>query len=379
MSGKRDYYEVLGVAKGASSEELKKAYRKLAVKYHPDKNPDNKEAEEKFKEASEAYEVLSDQKKRGAYDQFGHAGVDGMGGFGNGGFQGGFSGGNFNDVFSDIFGDIFGGGGGASRGRRRGRTGVPGEDLQQELDITFLEAAQGTTKRTSVWREVTCGACSGTGSKSGKADSCGTCHGSGEVHYQQGFFTVARTCPDCNGEGIKISDPCSSCKGKGRTQKQTDIEVKIPAGIDTGQRLRISGEGNSGVRGGHTGDLYILVHVRSHPLFDRDGDDILCDVPVSFAQAALGGDVQVPTVNGKVEVKVPSGTQSHKLLRLKGKGFPRLGGYGNGDQIVRIIVETPTNLSSKEKDLLRELDQSYNEKSSTMTKGFMNKVKDLFG
>lgn len=374
MANKNDYYDILGVSRSATPEEVKKAYRKKAVQYHPDKNPGNAAAEAKFKEATEAYEVLSDSKKRSAYDQFGHAGVDGMSGFGGGGFAGA---GNMNDVFSDIFGDIFGGGG--QRGRRRGSSGVPGEDIQQEVDITFLEAAKGITKQTTVWREIACGTCHGTGSNSGKADSCGTCHGAGEVHYQQGFFTVARSCPDCGGEGIKISDPCRECNGRGRKQKQSKIEVKIPPGIDTGQRLKISGEGNSGVRGGPSGNLYILIHVLSHPLFEREGDDILCDVPISFAQAALGSEIQVPTVNGKVELKVPVGTQSHKMLRLKGKGFPRLGGYGSGDQLVRIIVETPTNLSSKEKDLLRELDQSYNKKPSTLTKGFMNKVKDLFG
>lgn len=376
MAAKRDYYEILGVARGASADEVKKAYRQSAIKYHPDKNPGDKVAEEKFKEATEAYEVLSDQKKRQAYDQFGHAGVDGMGGFGGGG--GGFGGASMNDVFSDIFGDIFGGASGG-RGRRRGYSGVPGEDLQQQVDLTFEEAAFGKVEKLDVWREVACDTCHGTGSKSGKADSCSTCHGSGEVHFQQGFFTVARTCPTCHGEGISIADPCKTCSGRGRTQKKSKIEVKIPAGIDTGQRLKLSGEGNSGIRGGPNGNLYILVHVRSHAIFERDGDNVLCDVPVSFATAAIGAEIEVPSLEGMVKVKIPSGTQSHRTLRLKGKGIASLDGYGRGDQLCRILIETPTNLSKRQKELLKELEQSYNESSNPIAKGFLDKVKALFG
>ena len=374
---KRDYYEILGVQKNASENDLKKAYRKLAMQYHPDRNPDNKGAEEKFKECTQAYEVLSDSRKRQTYDQFGHAGIDGMGG-GGGGF-GGFGGSsNINDVFSDIFGDIFGGGGG-QRGRRRGYSGAPGEDLQQEAVISFEDAAFGKVEKLDVWREIGCDACKATGSKSGKADSCSTCHGTGEVHYQQGFFTVARTCPSCRGEGISISDPCGSCNGRGRIQKKSKIEVKIPAGIDTGQRLKLSGEGNSGVRGGPSGDLYIVINVRSHPIFEREHDDVLCEVPISFTLASLGGELDVPSLDGMVKVKVPAGTQSHKVLRLKGKGIARLDGYGRGDQLLRIIIETPTSLSKQQKDLLRQLDQSYNDGSQPLTRGFLSKVKELFG
>jgi molecular chaperone DnaJ len=376
MSAKRDYYEILGVAKGVSEDELKKAYRQKAIKYHPDKNPGDKVAEEKFKECSQAYEVLSDAKKRQAYDQFGHAGVDGMGA-GGGGFSGFSGSANMNDVFSDIFGDIFGGG--SQRGRRRGYSGVSGEDLQQEIDINFEDAAFGKVEKIDVWREVACGVCSGTGSKTGKADSCGTCHGSGEVHFQQGFFTVARACPNCRGEGIVIKDPCDSCNGRGRTQKKSKIEVKVPAGIDTGQRLKLSGEGNSGVRGGSSGDLYIAINIRPHSIFQREDDDVICEVPISFPLAAMGGEIEVPSLDGLVKVKIPSGTQSHRILRLKAKGIARLNGYGRGDQLLKIVVETPTNLSKQQKDLLRQLDQTYNDGSQPMTKGFLNKVKELFG
>lgn len=378
MTAKRDYYEVLGIARGATDDEIKKAYRQKAIKYHPDKNQGDKVAEEKFKECTQAYEVLSDSKKRQAYDQFGHAAVDGSAG---GGFGGGFSGfggsSTINDVFSDIFGDIFGGG--TQRGRRRGYSGVPGEDLQQEVEISFENAAFGKIEKIDVWREVSCTSCSGTGSKSGKADSCATCHGTGEVHYQQGFFTVARSCPACRGEGISIPDPCGSCNGRGRVQKKSKIEVKIPAGIDSGQRLKLSGEGNSGVRGGPSGDLYIVINVRPHAIFERDQNDVLCDVPISFPLAALGGEIEVPSLDGMVKVKIPAGTQSHKVLRLKGKGISRLDGYGRGDQLLRIVIETPTNLNRQQKELLRQLDQSYNDSSQPLTKGFLSKVKELFG
>lgn len=377
MAAKRDYYEILGVSRGASAEEIKKAYRQKAVKYHPDKNQGDKVAEEKFKEATEAYEVLTDARKKQAYDQFGHAGVDGMGGGGGQGFSGFGGSGNINDVFGDIFGDIFGGGGG--RSRRRGYSGVPGEDLQQEVELSFEDAAFGKVEKLDVWREVSCEPCKGTGSKSGKADTCPTCHGTGEVHFQQGFFTVARTCPTCKGEGISIADPCNSCNGRGRTQKKTKIEVKIPAGIDSEQRLKLADEGNSGVRGGPSGDLYIVIRIRKHPIFEREGDQVLCDIPISFSTAALGAEIEVPSLDGRVKVKIPPGTQSHKTLRLKGKGIARLDGYGRGDQLIRLLVETPANLSKKQKELLKELEETYNDSSNPMTRGFLDKVKALFG
>lgn len=385
MSSKRDYYEILGVEKNVSAEDLKKAYRKKAIQYHPDKNPGNKEAEEKFKELSEAYEVLSSAEKKSAYDRFGHAGVSGMGGGGSGGFGGGFEGfgagsGNINDIFGDILGDIFGGGGGRrSRGRSRGQ-GRPGEDLAHQLDISFEEAAFGKTATIEIWRESTCEKCSGTGSKSGKAQTCSTCHGSGEMHYQQGFFTIARPCSTCGGEGIAVKDPCDACRGHGRVQKKARLEVKVPAGIDTGQRLKLSDEGNGGVRGGPNGDLYVTIHVRSHPIFERDGDDVLCDFPISIAQAAMGEEVEVPSLDGKVKVKIPAGTQSHQTLRLKGKGIARLGGYGRGDQLLRVIVEVPTKLNPRQKELMQELQQSFaSNECQPMRKNFMGKVKDLFG
>lgn len=385
MAAKRDYYEILEVGRSVSAEELKKAYRKKAVQHHPDKNPGNAEAEEKFKELTEAYQVLSDPEKRKVYDQFGHAGLSGMGGGGGGGPGGfgGYGGGaDINDIFGDIFGDLFGGGqsrrrgGGRGAGRARGR---PGEDLQQAAEISFEESAFGTAKTMELWREVACETCSGTGSRTGKAQSCGTCGGAGEVHYQQGFFSLSRPCPACGGEGIQVKDPCSSCSGHGRKQKKSRIEVKIPAGIDSGQRLKLSGEGNSGARGGPNGDLYIAVQVKAHPLFERDGDDVLCDVPITITQAAMGDEIEVPSLDGKVKVKIPSGTQSHKTLRLKGKGVAHLGGYGRGDQLIRLIVEVPTKLSSRQRELLEELERSFADNSQPMMRGFLGKVKDLFG
>lgn len=373
---KRDYYQVLGVDKSSSKDEIKKAYRKLAMKYHPDRNPDDAEAEAKFKEASEAAEVLLSDEKKQRYDQFGHAGVDGQGG----GFGGGFQGGDFGDlgdIFGDIFGDILGGG---RRGGGRRRRGRPGNDLQMAVDITFEEAAFGIEKNISLARFVECKECNGSGAEKGSSPSnCDMCHGAGEVRRQQGFFTVATTCPKCQGSGQIITNPCKPCSGQGRNKKKVELEVKIPAGIDDGQRLKLSGEGDSGTQGAPSGDLYVVININEHDFFERDGFDVHCQVPISFSQATLGAEIEVPTLTGKVKVDLPEGTQSGKKMRLKGKGIQRLGGYGQGDQILTIHVETPTKLSAEQKEIferLAELEGSSG--SNPMSRGFFDKVKDLF-
>lgn len=374
---KRDYYEVLGVGKGASKDEIKKAYRKLALQYHPDRNPDNAEAEAKFKEASEAAEVLLDDNKKSRYDQFGHAGVDGQGGFGAGGFGAGGDFGDLGDIFGDIFGDILGGG--RRRGGGRRSRGRPGNDLQMSVSISFEEAAFGVEKNITVNRFASCGTCNGSGSKTGKMATCGTCQGTGEIRRQQGFFTVASTCPTCQGMGQTIADPCGTCHGEGRVRKKTDLSVKVPPGIDHGQRLKLSGEGDSGAMGGMSGDLYVVVDVLEHDIFERDGHDVHCIVPISFSQAALGSEIEVPTLDGKVQVSIPSGTQAGKKMRLKGKGIQRLGGYGVGDQILTIHVETPTKLNAQQKELFEQLaDLEEHAGSHPMSRGFFDKVKDLF-
>jgi molecular chaperone DnaJ len=374
MSNKRDYYEVLGVDKSSSKDEIKKAYRKLALKFHPDRNPDNAEAEAKFKEASEAAEVLLNEEKKSRYDQFGHAGVDqNAGGFGAGGDFG-----DLGDIFGDIFGDFFGGGG-RGRGGRRSR-GRPGHDLQVPLEVDFAEAAFGVEKTLTIHRQAECETCHGSGGKSGAGPKpCGSCHGTGEIRRQQGFFTVATTCPTCQGQGQVISDPCNSCRGEGRKRKKVELEVKVPAGINAGQRLKLSGEGDSGAQGGPSGDLYVVIDLQSHEIFERDGFDIYCEVPVSFSQAALGAELSVPTLTGRVEVKIPHGTQSGKKMRLKGKGIQKLGGHGTGDQIIIIHVETPTKLSNEQEELFDKLAQFDQEgHSNPMSRGFFDKVKDLF-
>ena len=373
---KRDYYEVLGVDKGSSKDDIKKAYRKLAMKYHPDRNPDNTEAESKFKEASEAAEVLLDDNKRTRYDQFGHAGVDGQaGGFGAGGFGGDF--GDLGDIFGDIFGDILGGG--RRRGGRRSR-GVPGDDLQVPLTVSFEEAAFGVEKTINISKNAVCETCDGSGGRDGaQPTSCDMCNGMGEVRRQQGFFTVATSCPKCQGSGQMISDPCNSCHGKGVKRKSTELAVKVPAGIDTGQRLKLSGEGDAGQFGGFAGDLYVVVNIEAHDFFERDGFDVHCTVPISFSQAALGSEVEVPTLNGKVSVNVPSGTQSGKKMRLKAKGIMRLGSYGQGDQIIHIHVETPTKLSQEQKELFEKLSEyEQDQASNPMSRGFFDKVREFF-
>ncbi|MDO9184052.1 MAG: molecular chaperone DnaJ [Bacteriovorax sp.] len=374
MSTKRDYYEVLGVQKGAAKDDIKKAYRKLAMQYHPDRNPNNPEAEAKFKEASEAADVLLDEEKKSRYDQFGHAGVNGGAG---GGFQGNGDFGDFGDIFGDIFGDMLGGGRrrGGGGGRSRGR---PGDDLQMGIDITFAEAAFGCEKTISLTKNVKCETCSGSGAKAGSSPStCDYCNGHGEVRRQQGFFTVSSTCPKCNGSGQMIKDPCQTCNGAGKKKKKVDLQVKIPAGIDQGQRLKLSNEGDAGSLGGPNGDLYVVINIKAHDIFERDEFDVHCTVPISFSQAALGDEMEVPTLSGKVALKIPAGTQSGVKMRLKGKGIQRLGGYGLGDQIVTVHVETPTKLSSEQKELFKRIAE-VEQHSNPMSRGFFDKVKDLF-
>ncbi|MFP5460194.1 MAG: molecular chaperone DnaJ [Gammaproteobacteria bacterium] len=372
---KRDYYEVLGVAKNASDDDLKKVYRKLAMKHHPDRNPDDKEAEGKFKEVKEAYEVLSDPKKRELYDRFGHAGVDpnAAGGFGGG--QGGPGG--FADVFGDIFGDIFGGAAGA----RAGRSNVyRGADLRYSMEITLEQAASGYTTEIRVPSWERCEVCEGSGAKPGtKPKTCHTCGGQGQVRMQQGFFSIQQTCPTCHGSGKVIPEPCGTCDGVGRVRKTKTLEVKIPAGIDDGMRIRSGGNGEPGVNGGPPGDLYVEIHIKEHQVFQRDGDDLHCEIPISITTAALGGKVEVPTLAGRAEIELPEGTQSGKTFRLRGKGIKGVRSSYPGDLYVHVAVETPVRLSDKQKKLLRELDASLQDpKHSPQTKGWMDRVKEFF-
>lgn len=344
---KRDYYEVLGVKKDVDAAELKKAYRRVAMKFHPDRNPDDPKAEEKFKEANEAYEVLSDENKRAAYDRFGHAGVDGQGGMGGGAGGAGFS--NFSDIFGDVFGDIFGG----ARGGRGGPS--RGSDLRYNLELNLEDAVKGTSVQIKVPTLVSCKVCDGSGAKPGsKPVTCTTCGGHGQVRMQQGFFSVQQTCPTCRGRGTIISDPCKSCSGQGRIEETKTLQVKVPAGVDTGDRIRLSGEGEAGADGGPSGDLYVQVHVREHHIFKRDGADLYCEVPIDFVDAALGGELEVPTLDGRVKLKVPPETQTGKLFKLRGKGVTPVRGGGVGDLLCRVVVETPVGLTSKQKDLLKE-------------------------
>ena len=373
---KRDYYEILGVAKNAGDDELKKAYRKLAMKHHPDRNPGDAVAEEKFKEAKEAYEMLSDPQKREAYDRFGHAGVDPNVG-GAGGAGAGFGGG-FSDAFGDIFGDIFGGG-----GRQRGGPQVyRGADLRYNLDITLEQAANGfeTTIRVPSWDE--CETCHGSGAKPGTSPTtCATCGGHGQVRMQQGFFSIQQTCPKCHGSGKVIPDPCNPCAGSGRVKRNKTLEVKIPAGIDDGMRIRSTGNGEPGMNGGPPGDLYVEIHIKQHGVFQRDGDDLHCEMPISFAKAALGGEIEVPTLSGKVSFSVPEGTQSGKTFRLRSKGIKGVRSGFPGDLFCHVVVETPVKLTDRQKDLLREFDQLTTEggaKHSPQSKSWMDKVKEFF-
>lgn len=374
-AGKRDYYEVLGVARGARPAEIKKAYRRQAMKYHPDRNSSDPSAEEHFKEVQEAWDVLSDEKKRRAYDRFGHAGVEGAAGDG---FQ--RSGGiNVNDIFDSVFGDIFGAA--AGRGPRARGAARQGADLSCELEISLEAAVSGTSSTLHVPRLVRCGGCDGSGVQKGSRPlPCQTCNGQGQVRMQQGFFSVQQTCPHCRGQGSTIQDPCISCRGHGRLKDTRTLSVKVPAGVDNGDRIRVSGEGEAGERRGPSGDLYVTIHVKPHPIFQRDGRDLYCEVPISFASAALGGDLEVPTLNGRVNLRVPAETQSGKLFRLRGKGVRSLRSKAEGDLMCRVVVETPVHLNSKQKELLRCFDDSVqgNARNSPQTRSWLDRVKSFF-
>ncbi len=374
---KRDYYEILEVSKTASLEEVKKAYRKKAVQFHPDKNPGNKEAEEKFKEATEAYSVLSDAESRAKYDRFGHAAFEQGGGAG--GFHGDFAG--FEDIFGDIFGTFFGGAMGGAGGRSRGR-GRAGNDLRYELEITFEEAAFGCEKEIAIGRRVSCEGCEGSGAAKGSGrDRCSQCQGSGQIRIQQGFFTLARNCSNCGGTGEVIKNPCTDCSGSGSKVKQSRLKVKVPAGVDNGQRLKMRGEGEAGSGGGPSGDLYVEMAVREHAIFERHESDIVCDFPVSYSAAVLGAEVEVPGLEGRMKLKIPPGTPSGKMFRMKGKGIPVLGSnpQRRGDQHVRVSVHVPKKISDKERELLEKLAEIQGtEVEDGANKGFFEKVKDIF-
>lgn len=382
---KRDYYEVLGIGRDAGQEEIKKAYRRLAVKYHPDKNP-GKDSEEKFKEAAEAYEVLSDPQKKARYDQFGHEGIQSE--FSRGGSFGGFG---FDleealRMFNSAFGRSSGGGGsvfddffgGNTVGREQ--SGRRGADLRYDLEISLKEAASGMETTIQVPRSEICSVCRGTGAKPGtKSTACPTCGGSGQVRYSQGFFSVRQTCNRCRGEGKIVETPCGNCRGEGRVRRRRKISVKVPPGVESGSRLKMAGEGEAGMRGSPPGDLYIVIHVREHEIFERHGNDLLCEVPISFSQAALGAEIAVPTLDGKVKMKIPAGTQTGRVFRLKGKGIADLHGYGKGHQYVRTIVETPTRLTEKQKELLQGFSESGGEHNQPLRKNFLEKLKRALG
>ena len=376
MANKRDYYEVLGVAKNTDEAGLKKAYRRLAMKYHPDRNEGDARAEERFKEAKEAYDVLSDTKKRAAYDQFGHAGVD-VGGAGSG--QAGFGqGAGLGDIFDSVFGDIFGGGGNGRGGSRVYR----GADLRYNLELSLEDAVAGTSVKIRVPRMTACPGCHGSGaSKTSAPADCPTCGGHGQVRMQQGFFSVQQTCPQCRGQGRVISDPCPSCRGRGRLQDSKTISVKVPEGVDNGDRIRLSGEGEAGENNGPAGDLYVHINVKDHPIFERDGADLHCDVPIGFVTAALGGELEVPTLNGKVKLKIPAETQSGKMFRLRSKGVRTVRGSAKGDLLCRVVVETPVRLNHKQKDLLRQFAesmQSADARHSPRASSWLDGVKKFF-
>lgn len=369
---KRDYYEILGVDKSADAKEIKKAYRRVAMKFHPDRNPDDESAGDKFKEASEAYEILSDENKRAAYDQYGHDGVDPSmaGGFGGGG--------NFSDIFGDVFGDIFGSSGG---GRSRGGP-QRGSDLRYTLEIDLEQAVKGDTVKIRVPSLVGCDDCGGSGARKGSSPvTCGACGGAGQVRMQQGIFQVQQTCNKCRGRGTVISDPCGTCHGQGRTEETKTLSVKVPPGVDTGDRIRLTGEGEAGPEGGPSGDLYVQMSVRDHAIFERDGKHLFCDVPITFTDAALGGELEVPTLDGRVKLKIPAETQSGKLFRLRGKGVSPVRGGSTGDLLCRVVIETPVDLTKHQKELLQEFQQTMVEggnKQSPKQTSWFEGVKHFF-
>jgi len=375
---KRDYYEVLGASKNASEADLKKAYRRAAQKYHPDRNPDDEEAEGKFKECKEAWEVLGDAQKRAAYDQFGHAGVDpSMGGFGGGAGAGAAGGAGFSDIFGDVFGDIFGGGRGGG-----GQRVYRGSDLRYNLELSLEDAVAGTEVKIRVPTMVQCGTCDGSGARKGsKPTPCTTCGGHGQVRMQQGFFSLQQTCPHCQGTGTVISDPCPDCRGKGRVSEHKTLSVKVPAGVDSGDRIRLASEGEAGESGGPPGDLYVQIAVKEHPIFQRDENNLYCEVPISFTAAALGGELEVPTLNGRVNLKIPAETQSGKMFRMRGKGVKPVRGGPVGDLLCRVNVETPVNLTRRQKELLQEFSGEISEggsRHSPQASSWLDGVKKFF-
>ena len=375
---KRDYYEVLGINRDASDEEIKKSYRKLAMKHHPDRNPDNPKAEDHFKEAKEAYEVLSDAQKRAAYDQYGHAAAEGN--MGAGGFGGGAAGFDFGDIFGDIFGGGQGGGGRGGSGRSNVHRGA---DLRYNLEITLEQAARGTETKIRVPTMTVCEICHGNGAKPGTSPTtCATCAGQGQVRMQQGFFSIQQTCPRCHGSGKTIATPCGSCHGVGRIKQHKTLSVKIPSGVDNDDRIRLSGEGEHGSNGGPPGDLYVVIHITPHSVFQRDHNDLHCEMPISFAIAALGGEIEIPTLDGSARIKIPAESQSGKIFRLRGKGIKGVRSSTHGDLHCHVMIETPANLTERQKELLREFETINEEDSarhSPRAKSWMNKVKEFFG
>ena len=368
---KRDYYDVLGLNRDASDEDIKKAYRKLAMKHHPDRNPDNPKAEVQFKEMKEAYEMLSDANKRAAYDQYGHAGVDPQAGVGGGAGHA-----NFSDAFGDIFGDIFGGG-------RGGRSNVyRGADLRYNLEISLEEAARGTETRIRIPTMDECGTCHGSGAKPGtQPTTCPTCNGHGQVRMQQGFFSIQQTCPKCHGAGKVVASPCGTCHGAGRVKHQKTLSVKIPVGVDNGDRIRLSGEGEAGVNGGPAGDLYVVIQTKPHAVFTREHNDLQCEMPVSFTSAALGGEIEIPTLDGYAKIKIPAETQSGKVFRLRGKGIKGVRSQSHGDLLCHVVVETPVSLTPKQRELLQELEASIQHdaaRHNPRAKGWMDRVREFF-